>query len=117
MRLIVEKIDAEPGLLEIGIENMRRWRARRGGYQARCLDQWEDWFRRAEPWERIRARLLDSSDEGQRLRKSHPFAGVLTDEERESVYDFDCEQVRRDYTTRTGRCWPDSGPSPTDRQR
>ena len=104
MRLTVAKIDADPSLVQIGIENMKRWRAQRGGCQPRCLDQWDERFARGEPWERIRARLLEESDEGPRLRKSHPFAGVLTDEERESVYDFDCEQVRCDYTARTGQC-------------
>ena len=117
MRLIVEKIDADPSLLQIGVENMKRWREQRDGYQPPCLDQWDEWFARGEPWERIRARLLQDADEGQRLRKSHPFAGVLTDEERESVYDFDCEQVRREYTARTGRHWPDSAPPPAVRQR
>ena len=117
MQLTVAKIDADASLLQIGIENMKRWRAQRGGYQPRCLDQWDEWFARGEPWERIRARLLEDSDEGQRLRKSHPLAGVLTDEERESVYDFDCEQVRRDYTARTGRPWPNSGARETNRQQ
>ncbi|MDD9982379.1 MAG: hypothetical protein OXU81_13655 [Gammaproteobacteria bacterium] len=117
MRLTVAKIDAEPSLMRIGAENMQRWRADRGGYQPRCLDQWDEWFTRGEPWERIRARLLADSDEGQRLRKCHPFAGVLTDEERESVYDFDCEQVRRDYTARTGRPWPDDEAPRSDRPR
>ena len=114
MRLIVAKIDADPRLIQIGVENMKRWRKQRGGYQPRCLNQWDEWFARREAWERIRARLLEDSDEGQRLRKSHPFAGVLTDEERESIYDFDSEQVRRDYTARTGRYWPESGTPHTD---
>ena len=29
--------------------------------------------------------LVEESDEGQRLRSSHPFIGILTEEERESV--------------------------------
>ena len=33
-------------------------------------------FEAGEPWERIRERLLEASDEGQRLRTSHPFASV-----------------------------------------
>ena len=88
MRLIVAKIDADPSLIQIGVENMKRWRREQGGYQPRCLDQWDEWFESDEPWERIRERLLEASDEGQRLRTSNPFASVLTQEERESVYDF-----------------------------
>ena len=107
MRLTVAKIDADPTLLQIGVENMERWRKQRG-YQPKCLDQWEEWFAGGEPWERIRARLLEESDEGQRLRTSHPLTGLLTDEERESVFDFDADQVRRDHEARTGRAWPES---------
>lgn len=106
--IIVAKIDANPELIKIGIENMKRWKRQRNGYQPRCLDQWEEWFVSGEPWERIRARLLEDSDEGQRLRTSDPFAGVLAPEERESLYRFDCDQVRQEYTVRTGRPWPDS---------
>ena len=107
MRLIVAKIDADPRLVRIGVENMKRWKRRNDGYQPRCLDQWDELFA-SEPWERLRERLLELSDEGQRLRTSHPFAGVLTQEERESVYPFDFEQMRRDYEERTGKPWPHS---------
>ena len=107
MRLIVAKIDADPSLVQICVENMKRWKRQNDGYQPRCLDQWGELFA-SEPWERLRERLLEQSDEGQRLRTSHPFAGVLTQEERESVYTFAFEQMRRDYEERTGKPWPHS---------
>ena len=106
MKLIVAKIDAHPSLIQIGIENMKRWREQDNGHQPRWLDQWQQWFEQGEPWERIRERLLEQSDEGQRLRKSHPFAGVLTQAERESVYPFDFKELRRQYEKQTGRPWP-----------
>ena len=31
--------------------------------------------------------LLDESEEGQRLRSSHPFKGIVTDKERRAVID------------------------------
>jgi hypothetical protein len=34
----------------------------------------------------VRAVLLDESDEGQRLRQSDPFCGILTPEERWKIY-------------------------------
>lgn len=111
-RMIVAKIDAHPDLLKIGIENMKRWKQQRNGYQPRCLDEWEQWFASGEPWERMRARLLEDSDEGQRLRTSDPFAGVLTQKERESLYRFNCDQIRQEYTARTGRPWPDRDAAP-----
>ena len=106
MRLTVARIDADPSLIQVGMENLTRWRHHNGGDQARWCEQWERWFERGEPWERIRARLLEDSDEGQRLRTSHPFAGVLTDEERESVYDFDVDAMKREHEQRTARPWP-----------
>ena len=33
-------------------------------------------------WEEIRAMLLEDSDEGQRLRQSSPFGGIVTEAER-----------------------------------
>ena len=116
-RRIVAKIDADPGLIRTAIDNLARWRAQRGGYQPLCLDQWEEWFARGEPWERLRARLLEESDEGKRLRTSHPFAGVLSQAERESVYDFDWAGMRRDYTARTGQPWPDDVAPAPERSR
>lgn len=56
-----------------------------------------------EPWEKLRERLLEESDEGQRLRSTHPFAGILSQEERESVYGFDFERIGAEYEQRTGR--------------
>ena len=104
-RLIVAKIDQDPSLVQVGVENMKRWRLQRAGYQPLCLDEWEELIAQ-EPWKRLRERLLDPSDEGQRLRSSHPFAGILTQQERESVYPFDFERMRRQYTERTGKSWP-----------
>ena len=34
------------------------------------------------PWSEIRAILLEESDEGRRLRGTHPFRGIVTEEER-----------------------------------
>ena len=38
------------------------------------------------PWEEVRTLLLDESDEGQRLRQTDPFCGILTPEERWQIY-------------------------------
>jgi hypothetical protein len=40
----------------------------------------------AQDWERIRAVLLAEHDEGQRLRQSNPFCGVLSASERWAIY-------------------------------
>jgi hypothetical protein len=38
------------------------------------------------PWEEVRAILLEESDEGQRLRQTDPFCGILTPAERWEIY-------------------------------
>ena len=82
VRRIVAKIDADPerrGLAHAkrvcerwvrqGIVSAREWRT--------LLDK---------PWEEVRAILLDESDEGQRLRQTDPFCGILTPTERWQIY-------------------------------
>ena len=84
-RLVVEKIDADPGLLRIAHENLRRWSLVRGGELPQCRKEWKALLKR--PWSQIRMILLDESDEGQRLRSSHPFAGLVSEKERRRIHD------------------------------
>ena len=84
-KLIVEKIDADPDLLQVAHENLRRWRRIRGGTLPRCSEEWERLLER--PWTEIRNILVDESDEGQRLRSSHPFAGLVSEKERRHIRD------------------------------
>ena len=82
VRRIVEKIDADPA--RAGFEHAKRVCARwieQGNVPAR------EWMRILErPWPEVRHVLLDESDEGQRLRQSDPFVGILTPEERWEIY-------------------------------
>lgn len=84
-RLVVEKIDADPSLFRVAHENLQRWRRIRGGTLPRCSEEWETLLER--PWTEIRQILLDESDEGQRLRSSHPFAGLVSEKERRRIHD------------------------------
>lgn len=83
-KLVVAKIDADPSLVRIGVENLERWLKRTGDRPNRCHEEWM-YLISERPWSELRAMLLEESDEGQRLRSSAPFAGVLTEEERRSV--------------------------------
>jgi hypothetical protein len=81
-RRIVEKIDADPE---------RRGFAHAKGVCERWADQGivsaREWLTLLEkPWEEVRALLLDDSDEGQRLRQTDPFCGILTPQERWEIY-------------------------------
>jgi hypothetical protein len=82
VRQIVEKIDADPSRagFERAKHTCRRW-ADMGRASAR------EWLALLErPWEEVRLILLDESDEGQRLRQTDPFTGILTPQERWEIY-------------------------------
>ena len=84
-RIVVQRIDADPALHGIARENLERWRRHAGGTLTRAHREWEALLER--PWSEIRTVLLDDSEEGQRLRSSHPFKGIVTDKERRAVID------------------------------
>ena len=81
-RLIVQKIEEDPSRFQIAYENLARERERRGSL-TRARQEWLEILKR--PWPKIRAILLDDSDEGQRLRSSHPFTGLITEAERYTI--------------------------------
>lgn len=76
---IVALIDGDPHRcgLQTARENCARWLAH-GSYSA--ILEWQEILTR--PWDEVRQIMLDDSDEGQRLRSSSPFAGVLPPRER-----------------------------------
>ena len=82
-RIAVARIDANPELAAIGLENIDRW-TRQKGYLPLCHSEWKELIE-THPWERLREMLLEESDEGQRLRSSHPFAGIVTEAERRQI--------------------------------
>jgi len=84
-RLAVTRIDENPALVRTGLENIERW-TRQRGYLPRCHAEWKELIER-HPWERLREILLEESDEGQRLRSSHPFKGLVTETERRAIHD------------------------------
>ena len=83
-RLTVARIDANPDLAKIGLDNIERW-TRQKGYLPLCHAEWKQLIE-THPWERLREMLLEESDEGQRLRSSHPFKGLVSPEERAAIH-------------------------------
>lgn len=80
---VVEKIDRDPARrgLEKARATCRRW------FRERPEPAVREWLEILErPWEEIRAVLLEDSQEGQRLRQSDPFCGILTAPERWAIY-------------------------------
>ena len=82
---VTRRIDADPH--REGLARARascaRWLAAPSA-AAPDLRRWQDILTR--PWPEIRARLLDPSEDGARLRQNSPFCGVLSPRERWRIY-------------------------------
>ena len=80
--LVADKLEREPGLLRIPLENIDRWIAN-GHTAPHRLEQWRQIMLRAqqspEGLHELLALLRDRSQETERLRDFAPFAGVLVD--------------------------------------
>ncbi len=82
-RAVVARIDQDPA--RAGLAHARvvckRW------YEQRPSPAIKEWLQiLSQPWEQVREVLLDESQEGQRLRQSDPFCGILTPTERWQIY-------------------------------
>ena len=84
-KITVARIDRDPSLVRIGLENIERWTRQKGGYLPLCHAEWKSLIEE-RPWPELRALLLQDNDEGQRLRSSHPFVGLVTAKERAAIY-------------------------------
>ena len=82
-RILAKKIDTDRTLLQVGLDNIERW-AKLHGDLPRAHEEWRNLIE-GEPWEKLRDMLIEESDEGQRLRSSSPFAGIVTPAERERI--------------------------------
>lgn len=83
--LIADKLEADPSLLRIPLENIARW-LRQGHWAKAQLDQWRQWIEAAqtspEGMTCLLALLRDDSEESREWKGYAPFAGTLTDNER-----------------------------------
>lgn len=82
---IVQKIDRDPGLLDIAHRNLARWTEQRDLEPPAWLKEWQRILR--QPWPRIAAVMTEQSETACRLRQSTPFAGILMTEERRKIYE------------------------------
>ena len=83
--LVADKLESNPALLRIPLENIDRWLA--NGHTARHrLEQWRQIIERAQQsqqgFDDLLALLRDRSEATERLREFAPFAGVLSAVER-----------------------------------
>ena len=82
--LVARKLASEPHLIEVARQNLARWRAKQAD-PPDYLDEWEELL--ARPLAQVLERITAMDAEATRLRQSSPFAGVLTADERERLFD------------------------------
>jgi len=89
-RLIARKLRANPDLLDEARDNLRRWQ-KMDGCPRLTLSEWADILSGSAA--QVAEFLEESSQRATRLRQSSPFAGILTEAERQAIYES--------YSTRT----------------
>jgi len=84
---VAAKMAADPEhVIEKARSNLHRWLLAydRGTPEAWCFEEWEELLNTLSVPELI-AVITEDSDEGQRLRSSTPFVGLLSQEEKEEI--------------------------------
>jgi len=82
-RAIAAKLRADPTLLEIARQNLKRWSLQEG----RSQPYWDAWLELLDqPMEVLLAALVEESERMTAMRQATPFAGVLSPAERWAIY-------------------------------
>jgi len=83
-RAIARKIRREPGLFKRARRTLTRWEKAKHACPP-PLREWKQILRKNDMNTVLRL-LTRSDDEGQRLRSTAPFCGILTDQEVQSIW-------------------------------
>lgn len=86
-RLVAEKIRRQPELMDLVRDKLDRTlgESRLSESCKEALREWQTIFS-LKSFEEILEILVEDSDEGQRLRQSTPFSGILSQQERGEVF-------------------------------
>lgn len=89
-QLVVVRLGSNPLLMEKAKSNLQNWLEKTPNVSA-----WLEWkeILETKSLEEILEIIIDETDEGQRLRSSSPFAGLVTSEERRAVIEY-CEKTK-----------------------
>ncbi len=88
-RAVAEKLRQHPAeVLQVAQNNLNRWLKNENS----ALLEWRKIIETCTTEEIIKI-ISQDTDEGQRLRSSSPFAGVLTEAERERIWS-ECAEIR-----------------------
>jgi len=93
-RAVTQKLRQDEGVLQIARNNLSRWLASESfaGNERSALLEWQEILENSTPEEIIKI-ITQDTDEGQRLRSSSPFAGVLSEAERNKIWS-ECAEIR-----------------------
>lgn len=84
---LADKLEVDPELLRIPLENIKNWRANGRLADMRFLDQWEEMITVArasdEGMEALLAFVRKNGEQTRAMKSCSPFAGVLTRDERD----------------------------------
>ena len=81
-RRIAARIEEEPGIVERALDWITRLRT--AGRDFAAHREWQE-ILTTKPVGEVARLLVMENDEGQRLRSSHPFKGILPDSERLAI--------------------------------
>lgn len=81
---VARQIRANPAMLDRARANIVRWQRQLGGSAARDLDVWSTIL--AGPLENILATMVARTEEGDRLRQSSPFCGIMSQARRMEIF-------------------------------
>ena len=88
-RAVAEKLRRSPkDVLRIAEKNLENWAKN----ESPALSEWREILETRTTEEIIKI-ISQETDEGQRLRSSSPFAGVLSEAEREKIWS-ECAEIR-----------------------
>lgn len=79
-RLIAKKIRRKPALFQEAIDTLKHWK-RISRPLPKAIREWDTIFKKHSR-EEILAIFTEESEEGNRLRQSDPFCGILSHQER-----------------------------------
>ena len=82
-RVIAEKLRHHPELVDLAKTNIRRWLATSSANSRPALEEWMTVLN--GPVEQVRALLVGDDERSKRLRQSNPFAGALSQQERNAI--------------------------------
>ena len=89
-QLVAVRLRANPNLMQKAESNLRVWLRENPATQA-----WLEWetILETESFENVLKIMTAENEEGQRLRSSSPFAGIVTAQERKAIIEY-CEKAK-----------------------